>query len=97
MKGTRMPPSHTEPLWPASGPFDEPLAGGPPLSLKKKTSAAVPHLLEHEADVVVQGGQHGGIGPSSLVLDGGKATQVLLGRLERVVHRVERQVEEEGL
>ena len=37
-EGTRMPPSHVCAFRPRSGPFDDPLAGGPPLSLMKKMS-----------------------------------------------------------
>ena len=101
--GTRMPPSQVVPLTPLNGPLSEAFtASGPPLSLMKKisVSSSIPasrSLASPRPIAVVQGRQHGRVGPPLLVLDVREPRQVLLGRLHRAVDGVERPVQEERL
>jgi hypothetical protein len=50
---------------------------------------------QRPTDRIIHRGQHGGVGAAPLVGDVREARQVLLGRVHRCVHGVEREVEEE--
>jgi hypothetical protein len=56
-----------------------------------------PQRVEHASHGVVQGGGHGGVDTTLLVLDGGEAVEVSGDRLQRRVHGIEGQVDEERL
>ena len=102
MKGMRMPPSHVVAFVPRRGSFREVVCGvGPPLSLMKKisvdSSSRALCNLPRTAHRVIHRRKHGGERLPLRVVDFREACPIIRGRLQRRMHGMEGEVEEERL